>query len=270
MDRKSVYRPLHDEILNLIDQGRNCPQIADQLQLPVHGLRKYLNINGIRVSRRLSRKIDDFALRKLVTAGVTQAHIAEQLGASPSCVLRRCKALGLQTARTGPRAGDGHPEWKAGRVIDKNGYIEIYAPLHPYARRKGIYAFEHRLVMEVVLGRYLLPGEVVHHKDHVTFHNWPDNLQLFASSGDHSRHHRLAGRTSSRKSSESCGPPNNRTTVRLPSPDETLAQCPSGIRQLLERHIDAHRPTTQHAHLPKRMYLRQGPHLPVFQSMSKD
>jgi hypothetical protein len=45
--------------------------------------------------------------------------------------------------------------------------------------------FEHRLVLEQTLGRYLLPEEVVDHIDGLTLHNAPENLRLFASNADH-------------------------------------------------------------------------------------
>lgn len=80
-------------------------------------------------------------------------------------------------------AGEKCHTWRGGRKID-NGYLCIYVPTHPYATRTG-YVRAHRLVMESQLGRYLLPCEVVHHKDKNPQNNDPANLELYSTNGEH-------------------------------------------------------------------------------------
>lgn len=76
--------------------------------------------------------------------------------------------------------------WKGGRIIN-GGYILVYYPEHP--NKISRYIFEHRLVMEKHLGRYLDDGEVVHHKNGDKQDNRIENLQIMTYS-DHSKLHK--------------------------------------------------------------------------------
>lgn len=68
-----------------------------------------------------------------------------------------------------------------GRIMDRKGYILLRVSGHAAAYRGG-YVPEHRLVMEQILGRPLLPGENVHHINGVRDDNRPENLELWVSS----------------------------------------------------------------------------------------
>ena len=73
--------------------------------------------------------------------------------------------------------GEKHSNWKGGKQINRGGYVLAYAPEHPYAHNNRY--FEHRMIMEKQLGRYLKPNENVHHKNGIRNDNRIENLELW-------------------------------------------------------------------------------------------
>lgn len=59
---------------------------------------------------------------------------------------------------------------------------------HPRADRGG-YIHEHHAVMEQMLGRVLVLGEVVHHCNRIRDDNRVFNLRLFSSESEHQKFH---------------------------------------------------------------------------------
>lgn len=122
----------------------------------------------------------------------TSREIAEILGEKQKYVQEVMLKFDLPRLPQAPRPGKNNPSFRHGRKIDRDGYVLASAPPdHPHARKRegrsyGI-IYEHRLVMESHLGRYLDPSEVVDHIDGLRLHNCPSNLRLFDSNVDHLR-----------------------------------------------------------------------------------
>lgn len=95
--------------------------------------------------------------------------------------------------RSSERHKGNRHNWKGGRCIDANGYIWVKQPDHPNCMANG-YIYEHRLVVEKILGRYLTKEENVHHEDEDRANNEPTNLRLFANSVEHMAYHRAIKR----------------------------------------------------------------------------
>lgn len=74
-------------------------------------------------------------------------------------------------------------------VIHCNGYIMVKSPNHPLKNCIG-YVYEHRLVMEKKLGRFLTKKEIVHHKNGVKDDNRIKNLELFSNDSKHKSYHK--------------------------------------------------------------------------------
>lgn len=132
--------------------------------------------------------------------------ISKITGMSSSTIHRKLIEYAIEIrnkaeAQTGKRAtkatkaklsGKNHWAFK-GRVKDKQGYILIYTANHPYKNCNNR-VYEHRLVMEQYLGRYLIRKEVVHHINGIRDDNRIDNLRLFATATEHGRLCRLSAK----------------------------------------------------------------------------
>lgn len=84
------------------------------------------------------------------------------------------------------KQGANNPNFQGGKYIDDKGYVRILGPDHP-RNIKG-YVYEHRILMEKYLGRYLMPWETVHHINEIKTDNRIENFFLCTST-EHSALH---------------------------------------------------------------------------------
>ncbi|MGC4375782.1 HNH endonuclease [Fictibacillus sp. Mic-4] len=102
------------------------------------------------------------------------------------------------------KRGENAPGYRGG-VSEKGnrGYRKFLMPEHPYCDANG-YVFEHRLVCEKLLGRYLTEDEIVHHRDRNPLNNEPSNLFIFYGHAAHRAFHTAQNRDSSLTEEEFC------------------------------------------------------------------
>lgn len=86
--------------------------------------------------------------------------------------------------------GSSHPNWKGGRRQMVNGYVEVYSPSHPNKNARNC-IYEHRAIMEKIIGRLLNKGEQVHHKNKIKNDNRPENLELLNTREHLVKYHRV-------------------------------------------------------------------------------
>ncbi len=84
--------------------------------------------------------------------------------------------------------GSSHGMWKGGIKNHSAGYRYIWKPDHPACTKYG-YVFEHRLIMEEYLGRYLTKDENIHHINGIKTDNRIENLQLCGNNSEHRHLH---------------------------------------------------------------------------------
>jgi len=95
--------------------------------------------------------------------------------------------------------------------ISSHGYIKVYVGRsHPKADASG-FAYEHRLIVEKIIGRDLRKNEKIHHIDGNKENNEPSNLTVVNGNAQHYVFHREKG-----------------CARRLPSENNPVVECECG------------------------------------------
>lgn len=207
--KQSIHTQLNDSQWltdQIVKYKKNCAQIARELGIAnrsaVNRAVRKLGLSD-KIYRTKYPQLSDkkWLEKELLTKTLVQ--IAEELGTTPGNIGDRVRRYslsgfndksqatisGLKKRYPDGRFGYSSSNWKGGRNI-LNGYIRVLSPNHPNATNG--YVFEHRLVMEEKLGRYLTRDEVVHHINGDKQDNRPENLELH-NRKDHFHQHYTKG-----------------------------------------------------------------------------
>ena len=174
--RFGVYRNIINRLL--VDYGIRLP-VAD------HGLKDLI---GQRFGRLVvidrapdsATKGSHTQWRCLCDCGV---ETIKARGKLMTGAIKSCGCLGKESVRW--------PRIPNGTVLepDQHGYVLVYARNHPNARGSRPVVYQHRLVMEKHLGRYLKGEETVHHINGIKHDNRIENLELWTT--NHSNGQRI-------------------------------------------------------------------------------
>lgn len=126
-------------------------------------------------------------IRLYVDEKLTYRAIGERIGIPYWEVRKVVVGNGLSRTHSESKKGHLNPCWNGGRKVVSSGHIKIYCPEHPYADVNRS-VFEHRLVMEAHLGRYLEQHELIHHVDGNPANNELSNLEIVTRS-EHGKKH---------------------------------------------------------------------------------
>lgn len=133
--------------------------------------------------RFCSRECSGFARRRREDRNCE--HCGTTFAVRPHDAKRYCS----YRCATDAQRGSGNPNFRGGRRVTSNGYIELLDRAHPRARANG-YVYEHIVVAERTLGRPLAADEVVHHRNEDRADNHPENLDVMTRA-EHTAHHNV-------------------------------------------------------------------------------
>lgn len=141
-----------------------------------------------RIEAETGKTLGEFLHQLYWEEGCSQREICNRLNIATSYMSRLFKRYNI------PKRPTGHWNINSGKVIGtakiendvhnitgrwkKNGYVMLVIKTHPHSCETHGVIFEHRVVVEESLGRYLTEDEIIHHKNEIKDDNRLENLEV--------------------------------------------------------------------------------------------
>lgn len=163
------------EIVSIYERGDSSTQIGELFGLSGTHVLRILRSSNVKIregseNKRLSHS------RPEVKKKMSDAATGRALPESAKQILRE-------------RVGSKNHNWISGITLSVDGYLRFTASA---ANGEQSEKFLHTIIAEWKVGRTLLPGEVVHHKDRNKLNNDPSNLEVMTAS-EHAKLHIHSG-----------------------------------------------------------------------------
>lgn len=159
-------------LIELYMRGMSIPDVSKETGIPLSTARYHLRLAGVLRSRADGVRM-------------SSGKISEALKGKP----RPMSAQARQ--KLSASALERGEKFARGLRVTSQGYAE-------FTRGENKGRFVHRVVAENLLGRRLLPGEVVHHLDGNKLNNAPENLLVLSNREHNSLHAQSAHKTRER------------------------------------------------------------------------
>lgn len=169
-------------IVDRLNQGDSLRMVATHIGIDHSALSKKLKRLGIRVPSREESS-------KMIWHHYTHPRLGKK---GELCPVYGRKISPKTRAKMTPIWAENGDKQRKYRKNHSQGYILVYAPDHPTADRTG-YVLEHRLVVEIALGRNLSADEIVHHINGNKADNTLDNLEVVSRATHAKIHNNLGG-----------------------------------------------------------------------------
>lgn len=142
---------------------------------------------------KLCKLSKELIYQKYITKGISLSQLSKEFKATELAMRSLLQKHEIPIRNNSEsKTGSKNHNWKGGETIDRDGYMLVKMPHHPQANKNG-YVLRSRLVMERCLGRYLEPGEVVHHRNKDIQDDRIENLRLFEGQSGHATFHWAEG-----------------------------------------------------------------------------